>query len=109
VGKMEIAISFSEDDLNVIRKLLKTINDNRPIKEILKEKLHAYKIGLVFNAHSKLSEVCPKCGSTDTEQNMDRNSIEDMNGRVIIFRKCKNCDNKFSIMWNPFDRDDPSW
>ena len=109
VGKMEIAISFSEDDLSVIRKLLKTKNDHRPIKEILEEKLHAYKIGLVFSAHSKLSEVCLKCGSIETVQDMDRNSIDDMNGRSIIFRKCKNCDNKFSIIWNPFECDDPSW
>ncbi|MFX0077464.1 MAG: hypothetical protein ACFE96_18630 [Candidatus Hermodarchaeota archaeon] len=106
---MEIAISFSEDDLKVIRKLLKTKNDNRPLKEILEEKLHAYKIGLVFSAHSKLSEVCPKCGSIETMQDMDRNSIEDKNGRAIIFRKCTNCDNKFSCIWNPFERDDPSW
>ena len=108
VGKMEIAINFSEDDLKIIRILLKTKNENRPIKEILEEKLHAYKIGLVFSAHSKLSEVCPKCGSNETVQDMDRNSIDDGNGRAIIFRKCKNCDNKYSFIWNPFERDYPS-
>jgi len=108
VGKMEIAINFSEDDLKIIRILLKTKNDKRPIKEILEEKLQAYKIGLVFSAHSKLSEVCPKCESNETVQDMDRNSIDDGNGRAIIFRKCKNCDNKFSIIWNPFERDYPS-
>ncbi|MFX1520260.1 MAG: hypothetical protein ACFFCD_10110 [Promethearchaeota archaeon] len=107
---MEITISFSDEDLKLIRKLLKSKRDNRPIKEILEEKFLEYKIGLVFSAHSKLSEVCPKCGfSENTVQDMQKNSIADGNGRTIIFLKCLNCDNKFSIIWDSFEIDALSW
>jgi translation initiation factor 2 beta subunit (eIF-2beta)/eIF-5 len=109
VETMEIGIEFSGEELKLIKKLLKSKKDPRPIKEILEKKFRDYKIGLVFSAHFKLSEICPKCGSIETTQDMDWNSIEDSHGKIIIFLKCINCNNKFSIIWNPFETDPPSW
>ncbi len=109
VEVMEIAIEFSDEELKLVKKLLTSKKDKRPTKEILEEKFRDYKIGLVFSAHHKLSEICPKCGSIETTQDMDWNSIDDGNGKNIIFLKCKNCSNKFSIIWNPFETDPPSW
>ncbi|MFX0077463.1 MAG: hypothetical protein ACFE96_18625 [Candidatus Hermodarchaeota archaeon] len=98
---LEIKITFSQEEIEILEKLLKSRKELRPVRDILKDKLIECQLGLIHSAKIIMNDACPKCKSLNTKEDPTRPPILIKGGNFEIYRQCSKCNTKFSYFSMP--------
>jgi hypothetical protein len=98
---LEIEISFSEEEIEILEKLLERKKIQHPLEEILEDKLIECQLGLIHSAKIIMNDACPKCKSLNTKEDPTRPPIRIKGGNFEVYRQCSECSTKFSSIFLP--------